>query len=333
MIRIHFTYRHVDKPWGGANTFVRALSKALLESKDFQQTTNFDEPCDLLFMNQIGAGPGSNFREWQLSFIRNRIFGSVLNENGMRPALVVRAVNLMRNVDVDCGIRTWLLGYIQDRKIIALLNMADLVIFQSNYQKQLFFDAGYRGQRSIVIYNGAENDFWEETPRYIDNDSRLKLIALSFSTRRIKRHDLIAQFSTLPNVEVTYIGNWPTDISPNNVKLCGVLNHVQIKQIMREHHYLLHPATRDACPNVILEALNLGLPVIFNPQPGGSAELVQDAGIPLNEDDLASTVIVARSELNYLRSRALHQRHKYRLDDAVQQYANAFRQLLQTSRV
>lgn len=25
-IRNHFTYRHTDKPWGGANNFIRALN-------------------------------------------------------------------------------------------------------------------------------------------------------------------------------------------------------------------------------------------------------------------------------------------------------------------
>jgi glycosyltransferase involved in cell wall biosynthesis len=109
------------------------------------------------------------------------------------------------------------------------------------------------------------------------------------------------------------------------------MDHTKIRSIMQGYHYLLHPATRDACPNVILEALSAGLPVIFNPQPGSSAELVQNAGIALNEDNLTATADLARSEINICRAHALHQREKFRLDFAVSQYADAFKQLLKIS--
>jgi glycosyltransferase involved in cell wall biosynthesis len=329
MIKIHFSYRHIDKPWGGANNFIRILNQGLCDIENFCLTRDFDDPCDILFMNQLSAGPGSDFKNWHLSTIRRRLGDSRFINRWQCPMLAVRAVNLCRNVDIDCGIRTRLLGYLQDCKIIELLNMADLAIFQSHYQKDVFVKAGYRGRRSLIIYNSFDDAFYDDTPKYVEYDGVLKLIATSFSIRSIKRHDLIAQFSMLPNVEVTFVGNWPAGLKRRKVNIRGVLNSAQIKDLMRENHYFLHPAIRDACPNSILEALAVGLPVIFNPEPGGSAELVQDAGLALIEDDLITTADFARKELSYRRACALRRRNIFRLNIAMDQYTDAFRQLLQ----
>lgn len=138
MIKIHFAYRHIDKPWGGANNFLRALNQNLRNNTEFLLTTSFADPCDILFMNQLSAGPQSDFKQWRLATIKQRIKQSQNIIKSSQLKLVVRAVNLNLNVYLEGGIRTWILGYLQDRKVLKLLNMADMVIFQSQYQHQVF---------------------------------------------------------------------------------------------------------------------------------------------------------------------------------------------------
>ena len=48
--------------------------------------------------------------------------------------------------------------------------------------------------------------------------------------------------------------------------------------LYRRAHVLLHPKVRDPCPNVVLEALACGVPVVHSAS-GGVPELVEDAGI------------------------------------------------------
>jgi glycosyltransferase involved in cell wall biosynthesis len=48
--------------------------------------------------------------------------------------------------------------------------------------------------------------------------------------------------------------------------------------IYRRAHLLLHPKVNDPCPNVVLEAMACGLPVVHSAS-GGTPELVGDAGI------------------------------------------------------
>jgi glycosyltransferase involved in cell wall biosynthesis len=53
--------------------------------------------------------------------------------------------------------------------------------------------------------------------------------------------------------------------------------------IYRRAHLLLHPKVNDPCPNVVLEALASGLPVVHS-QSGGTPELVGDAGFAVGSD-------------------------------------------------
>jgi glycosyltransferase involved in cell wall biosynthesis len=53
--------------------------------------------------------------------------------------------------------------------------------------------------------------------------------------------------------------------------------------VYRRAHLLLHPKVNDPCPNVVLEALACGLPVVHSAS-GGTPELVGDAGVGVGSD-------------------------------------------------
>jgi glycosyltransferase involved in cell wall biosynthesis len=85
--------------------------------------------------------------------------------------------------------------------------------------------------------------------------------------------------------------------------------------LYRRAHVLLHPKVRDPCPNVVLEALACGVPVVHSAS-GGVPELVGDAGIgvssettwerdvPPAPDALAEAVRAVLSSLDSYRERA-----------------------------
>ena len=82
--------------------------------------------------------------------------------------------------------------------------------------------------------------------------------------------------------------------------------------LYRRAHVLLHPKVRDPCPNVVLEALACGVPVVHS-ESGGLPELVGNAGIGIDSEttwerdvppapaDLAEAVL---SSLDSYRERA-----------------------------
>lgn len=326
MIRIHFTYRHIDKPWGGANNFIRALYEDVSQCGQFSITQSLEEPCDILFMNQLGTGPGGNGAMVPLDQVRRLLGQKGEGARGKHRKLVVRAVNLNWHA-FPLGPRNLTRGWWIDRQTIKLLNMADVAIFQSAYQRDFFSRAGYRGGDNVVIHNGAAPSYWISTVSPPPLEATLRLVSSTAAPRATKRHDLIAKFSMLDNVEVLHLGAWPKGIDTKRVKLLGMQASEQMVKVLSECHCFLHPAIKDPCPNSIFEAVCAGLPVIYNPGPGSSYEILGPCGLALNENDLAQTVAAARQKLPELRRSVLERREYFTIGHAASQYRAVFQRL------
>lgn len=323
MIRIHFTYRHVLKPWGGANNFISALNRNLAASGQFTIVDSPTEPLDILFMNQVGKGPASpGAKPW-----RPREIVALLAAQTPRPRLVVRAVNLNRHA-FRMGPRNFLFGRPEDNRTLELLNMADLVIFQSEYQLGFFRKAGYAGSAHAVVHNGADARYWAADPVTPPSDGSLRLVATTASPRETKCHGIIAAFSRVPGVEVEHFGAWPENLDPGAVRRFGTRPPEEIVPAFSRAHYLLHPAIKDPCPNSIFEGVCAGLPVIYNPGPGSSREIVGECGIALDAADPARTVAEARARLTALRGTVLARRSSYAIEHAANRYRELFTRLI-----
>jgi glycosyltransferase involved in cell wall biosynthesis len=324
MIRIHFTYRHVDGPWGGANNFIRALRTVLRQSGRFQPVDDATSDCEVVFMNQLGTGPAGNGRMVTLNEVRR------YRASGRR--VVARAVNLNLHA-FRHGPRNLVVGWWKDSQTIALLNMADLVVFQSAYQRSFFERAGYRGSRSVVIHNGASTDFWVDHPAHPPNDGPLRIVSSTASPRASKRHDLIARLSLCEGVEVTHLGAWPENLPQANVRRLGMLGQQEMVAEFARSHAFLHTAVKDPCPNAVFEAMCAGLPVVYNPGPGSSGEIVGRCGLPLHETDVARTVTHLRQQLPALRDAVLQDRARCTIEHAASRYAEAIECLLASPRM
>lgn len=322
MIRIHFTYRHVDKPWGGANNFIRALRGHLCAHGRFQFTPSMTDRCDIVFMNQLAQGPAGGTEPVSLEAVR------ALMQSAVRPKLVVRAVNLNLHAFTP-GLRNLTVGWWNDRKTVSLLNLADVAIFQSAYQREFFIRAGYRAGRDVVIHNGADRSFCSAGPASVPLTGPLRCFSSTASPRATKRHDLIARLSQVDGVEVVHVGAWPQGLDPQRVRLLGTQPRERLVEAMAGCHVLFHPAIKDPCPNSVFEAMCVGLPVVYHPGPGSSAEIVGPCGLALDESRLDKTVERVRRELAALREAVASRRHLFSIDHAATRYCAAFERVAQ----
>lgn len=320
-MRIHFTYRHVDKPWGGANNFIRALRTHLAACGGVEFTEPAEAPTDIMFMNQLGKGPGGDGRRYSLREVERLIARD-------RRKLVVRAVNLQRHA-FPLGPRNLIFGTMEDRATMGLLELADMVIFQSGYQREVYVRAGYRGSCDRIVHNGAAPMYRNEAPATAVGDT-LRVVSATASPRATKRHDLIAAVSRLPGVELMHFGAWPKGVAVEKVKLMGTCGQQELAENYTRAHYFLHTAIKDPCPNVLFEAICSGLPILYNPDQGSSREIVGDNGVALDVNDLASSLERARSELSRLQERVRATRDYYRIDRAMAAYADAFQAVVRT---
>ncbi len=316
-MRVHFTYSTVDKPWGGANNFIRTLKERLVATGDVELTDSLEEPCDLLFMNQLAPGPGASGRKLSLSAV-----DAARRRDGCR--LVVRAVNLYRHA-FRRGPCNLVKGTLSDRSTIKLLEMADTAIFQSDYQRNVFRGAGYVGKRHAVIHNGADPVYWNDAPPARLGSGPLRVVSATNSDRASKRHDLIAAISRLPGVEATHCGAWPKGLDPGNVNLLGSRERGELARLYAGMHFFVHPAVKDPCPNAVVEAICSGLPVLYNPGPGSSREIVSNNGMALDINDLAASLSTARNCLEELQQAVRSSRARYRIERATEDYLEVFR--------
>lgn len=318
-MRIHFTYRNVDRPWGGANNFTRALRNHLTELGPYTFTEPAEAKTDIMFMNQLGVGPGGDRKRLTVREVKN-----LKRLDGRR--VVVRAVNLYRHA-FRMGPRNLIHGTMEDLATLGLLNLADAVIFQSAYQRDLFLKAGFRGQDHTVIHNGASASFWNEAPPIAPADGPLCLVSATASPRANKKHDLILALSKVRGVEVRHFGAWPKGLDTGSVKMMGTCDSQTMAAHYANAHMFLHPAIKDPCPNAIFEAICAGLPILFNDGQGSSAEIVGENGLAIDQRDLAATVDGAKAKLAILQQRVRKNRSYYRIDRATAEYVKIFEKM------
>jgi glycosyltransferase involved in cell wall biosynthesis len=332
-IRIYFNYQVVDAPWGGANSFLSLLSSTVARQPDFELVPRPDQPCDLLFINQLYRGPGRAW--WHRKFTtpeelhrlrrtgyRSAIAAAVsywLKQNRPRPRIVCRLVNLESHAYRKRSAR--------DAALLEALAWTDVDVFQSEYIQQVFRDSGYDKSTAVIIHNGADQRLFRPAERMSWAVARpIRLVSCTFATRQSKRFDLIAAASRLPDVTVSHIGAWRPGVDSEQVRLIGQLTKPEMAAFYQDHaDAFLHPAERDICPNAVLEAMSCGLPVIYHPV-GGTAELVGAAGVALEEkEDVAAAIETLRESYAACRERVLRARPQLSAEFATSRYLEVFR--------
>jgi glycosyltransferase involved in cell wall biosynthesis len=327
-IRVHANYKTVEGPWGGANGFLRSIEKSWARTGRIELIDDIEGDYDILFLNAVGTGPGRKDPKRQtitprevrrLKATGHATFWKALTARPRRPKkLVVRSI----------GIEKWSFARPmhtrRDRHVIAVMNLADCVIFQTAYMEPVFRASGFRGMNSVVIHNGADPAlFHRHERRPWDGREALKVLSCTFSQRASKRFDLIAQLARLPGLECSHIGNWPDDVPSGDVKLLGVLDRKKIGEVMRASHILMHPAVKDPCPNVVQEAQACGLPVLHSID-SGAAELAQGYGVSL-DSGLGNALTEMRTRYQGLYELLERDYYTFTADRAADQYLQVFK--------
>jgi glycosyltransferase involved in cell wall biosynthesis len=114
-------------------------------------------------------------------------------------------------------------------------------------------------------------------------NGKLKILSASWSSSLYKGFNAIADFSENTDVECVHVGRWNENVDKKNVKLINPLIREDMALAYKDADIFLHAAQNDPCPNVVIEALSSGLPVIYH-NSGGTTELAEGYGFPLPID-------------------------------------------------
>ena len=298
-ICIPFSYR----PQGGRYTFfVNFLS--YLENNCITYTKDFEDDYGILFVNS-----------WVIPY------ETIRSIKGACPH--VRVVQRVDGSARDYG----RLDDADDRQ--ARVNMlADLTIFQSEYSKYSTTEKfKVIQQDGPIIYNPVDIQMFRPNGPKMPIKGKLKVCNASFSTNPKKGTWKIGILAR-QNPEVTFVlcGRYPNLPDLPNIQMLGHLDRPEMAAAMRSCDLFLHLAENDPCPNVVLEALASGLPVLYADS-GGTPELVGECGLTITVDNFRQRLETALKQHDEL-SRAARKRvvEHFSPDRIFPQYLEAIAQ-------
>ncbi len=239
--------------------------------------------------------------------------------DGAASAGVAQALGLAHvPTGLGCDINRDLFDRQKRAQVVATLESANEVIVVSNDLKREIEDNEVQARSISVIPNGIDFDKFSlrdrsgcRTSLGLDDDATAYLFVGRLSEEKGVA-SLIEAFAQLddsdPRAVLYLVGDGPdrgelTDLAArrgiaSRVRFVGKVEHAAIPQWMGAADFLCLPSWREGCPNVVLEALGSGRPVLAS-RVGAIPDVVsKDSGIlfePRNPDSIKDALERARS--------------------------------------
>ncbi len=235
---------------------------------------------------------------------------------------LIRVVQRVDGSGRDYGRSDWV-----DMRQARVNLWADLTIFQSNYSKYST-TRKYKviSQDGPVIYNPVNINLFYPIPLQ-EKPLRFTVCAVSHSTNVKKGTWQIGELASQnPDLEFVLIGNYVGLPHLPNIHHKGHLTREKLADAIRRSHVFVHLAENDSCPNVVIEALSSGLPVLYMDS-GGTPELVGNSGLPIEVTSFRNQLVEIRGRYEQY-SRKARQRavNNFAADIIFPKYMTAMKQ-------
>lgn len=274
-----------DRPEGGMYTFLDNFRR-WMDANGVAHTQDEDDPgCTALLTNS-----------WVLPYRR------LAAVKRRRPDLVIAH-------RIDGAARDYGRDPIADSRQCRANLVADLTIFQSEYSR-FATTKKFRviPQDGPVIHNPVDvTRFRPDGPIErvaFPNVDRPTIACVSFSANSRKGNAAIPEIaSALSRANFVLCGNFPEARSAANVVDLGYVSRERLPGILRGCDAFLMLSENEACPNVVLEALASGLPVLYRDS-GGTSELAGPCGAAIDDGGLEAAFSRILRDLPEIRAAA-----------------------------
>ena len=210
--------------------------------------------------------------------------------------------------------------------------LADRIVYQSEYVKNLWFNKSFKS-KSVIIYNGAEENYTER--KFTKND---KPTLISVEGNICSAFNSLNLIKCLRDYDYEIYGevdniNYATELQNfKNVKIKGVVSRDEIKDIFKKNkkYIFVSLEINTACPNSVIEALNFGIPVLgYNS--GSMSEIIDDKigrlveidkNFQIKNQEVIEKVESINKEYSYFNQNLKNLNKKFTLDFMSNEYVN-----------
>lgn len=212
-------------------------------------------------------------------------------------------------------------GTIVQRLVVWCSWVAKTGVIYNSYKGRDFHEKiGISKQRSLVVWNGSSLDLTRQSIERLIEARIATLNNLTFTF--VGRNDPLKNFEELRKAFVLlsqekkcprlivygHISNECSSNTHNNIHFCGVESDLSC---IYNHttHYLILASLDEACPNVLIEAANYGLPIIST-DAGDAWVMLENDKLKINgflAEDIADTIrsVMSNLDTDEYRARAI----------------------------
>ena len=233
----------------------------------------------------IGRLDGTSYYDFSIKNLQNFL---ILREYPVISKMLCKLPNLKSNIITNKIINKYL-----DRTCSWLLKNADGLIFQSDISLQMhkkFLNFDEMVKPSCIIHNGVDiNKFHPKL--YVEQKFGFPSVVISASKFRLHKRlqesiKLINHLSVYyPNIKLNILGEMDLltnecvkQMDTSRCVFYGKVDPIQLPFYYQNAHIQLHLSIFDPCPNVVVEGLASGLPVI-TPFESGAKELIGEINL------------------------------------------------------
>jgi glycosyltransferase involved in cell wall biosynthesis len=277
---------------------------------------------------------GYFFGLYKLGYYKNHLFRNFAYEKRIK-----RIINQNDNLKVihrlDGMYKIICKNYDVDKSVKKLNELSDLTIHQSEYSKIIWNkdiktifgeQKQLNSKNQIMIRNGVNTNIFNTSGDKINLKGKWKILHVSASSNPNKNLRTVLEMANIlkDNNEFQFylIGNQINDpICGEDIKKfsnCHFIGHIknreEIAKYYRSCDIFIFPAKDDCSPNVVLEAMSSGLPVITIDS-GGNLELIRKGelkgGVILNDSNPILAVKTIVDNYSFFKKNCLQIIKKY----------------------
>ena len=260
-IKISILREFFAPPYGGGNQFMLYLLKKLREKGYIVKVNSFRYDIDIFIADYCWFPP---------IFIRKL----KLHKFKHKSKLIHRLDGILSQYRSD--------GDQKDKFALSVNKISEKTIIQSKFTSEQFSKSGFKFKNKKIIYNSADKSIFSNKGRKNFHPSCVKIISASWSNNKKKGMDDYKWLDENLNKDLNYSFIGRLDFQPKNIKLIEPLGQRQLANKFRNSDIFIFSAKNESCPNVLIEAIACGLPVIYKDS-GSSKEIVKELGLPYED--------------------------------------------------